>query len=149
MTKLIKCKLITDDVMDDILRNPFNPPSINSPVSEEGFRQEYWENHSAIRTSLERIGEYNSSGEADFCMNEDWSLTRGIAIILTSRRLITSGLIPVIQDSMARMVEKYSVHINHDLLDLDEFDILIQNADVWCCCHNLDLIQRLGLDPVK
>lgn len=130
--------------LDEILRKPYNPPKVNDEKDEEKFRKVYWRDHARVKSALDLLGKYDSYGDADFCMNEDWQLSRGISVQLTSEKMIRPELVSAVQYILKQLPEEYSVYIDHGLLDLDDFFLLIESDQVFVRCDNSALIRRLG-----
>src|SRR5687767_7208279 len=90
-------RCISKEELDRLLDRPYNPPEICDDREKKVFHDEYWATHHRCMDALMTLGTHDAFGDGDFCMNEDWYLSRGISVTLTSRKLWRMELIPLIQ----------------------------------------------------
>jgi len=78
-------------------------------------------------------------------MNEDWHLSRGVSVELTSEKMMRHELVPLIQHALSQLPEKYSVHLEHNIPDLEPVFILVETDKVLVDGSYLSLMERFGL----
>ena len=116
--------------LDARLGCPFNPPVFSDVFTEEMFREEHWTTRIAVADALAGLGTQDQSGGGDFCVNDDFSHSRFIAIELSSRRLWQPDLVTLVQSALREQPEDYVVYFEHVLPDERKFYFLVQPASV-------------------
>ena len=142
---MIACRLITREQLHTFLNEAYNPPTVAGEADKRAFHDEYWANHSRINEALSGLGRRDAFGEGDYSMNEDWYLSRGVSVQITSEAMIRPELVSTVQNVLKQLPEKYSVYVDHGLLDIDLFFLLIEPDRVAACCEDPRLLERLGL----
>ena len=126
----MKIQIVTASELNDYLNRPFNPPRISTTLTKEAFYDEWCHATRTLKDALTRFGKHDSFGDGDFCMADDYYLSRGTSIELSSTRLMTVSLIPTIASTLQSLPQSYSVYVDHSLLDVPSFFLVIERDRV-------------------
>ncbi len=141
------CQVIPGEQFNGILKQAYNPPTITCEADKRVFHDEYWGCHAKVKMALTLLGVHDAFGDGDFCMNEEWQLSRGISIELTSEKMMRPEFVPAIQHALKQLPEKYSVFVDQGLLDLENIFLLVQPDQVFVDGRYTALLDRFGLSP--
>lgn len=141
---MIKYRIVRYEELNELTRNAVNPPLIKCEEDEETFRNEYWDSHDVIRTSLEQLGIHNYYGDGDFLTNQDWELSRGITVQITSMKMMSEHVITTIVAALQRLPERYKVALDHSIIGMPYMFLVISEDEVVGWGEDISLLRRLG-----
>lgn len=129
-TRSMKSEMVTESEMKSYLSRPFNPPQISETFTKEAFYNEWGDAKDSLKNALAQLGRHNSFGDGDFCVADDYELSRGVSVELSSTRLMTPALIPTVASVLQSLPQPYSVYIDHGVLDIPLFFLVIERGRV-------------------
>jgi len=140
----MKIRRISEEQVYERLDEPFNPPKFGDPDDESEFEKEWWDAVEMIGLILRKYGMESDYGDADFCLPEQISTSRGIGIELTSKRMLRHDLIEEIVKCVESRISLFEI----DLVLVTEemhYHIFVSKHEVLFWCPD-SIAQRLGLE---
>jgi hypothetical protein len=146
----MKCLLISDEQMDDLLDQAFNEPVFTDSFSSSDFYQEWKDVQTEIKKALLKIGltSWNEGGE-DYGMSDDWGYSRHHGICIHREQMMKPNLIPVVLTLLETLNERYQIDIHHDLFlrhEIKPFDVIVRKDIILAHSEDPQLLKRLGLE---
>ena len=135
--------MFTEDEWSDFVNTPFNPP--DDSISDDEFRDEFYETEEALRKVLLRFGEEDDYGEKDFGLDNGFGRTRGSGVELSSRRgLERPEVLAAIRDFLTSLPETYDVALNGMNYD---FYLYVNRNRTVAYTRDKRRLGRFGLKP--
>ena len=141
----MRIKIVTTSELNTYLSRPFNPPDISENFTKEAFYNEWSHATRTLKDALSRNGEHDSFGGGDFCIADDYYLSRGTSVELSSTRLMTAILIPTIASVLRSLPQPYSVYVDHSLLDMPAFSLVIERDRIIAHEETPGIFQQLRM----
>ncbi|MBI5252608.1 MAG: hypothetical protein HY912_24190 [Desulfomonile tiedjei] len=93
---------------------------------------------------MDRFGESNAFGDADYCMSDSATLSRGIDVEITSNNLLTPELIPAVMSFLKELPDSYEIEFDVETEDSIN-EIFVSAERVKGCCSE-DVLELLGIE---
>src|SRR5207248_243441 len=88
---------------------------VNAAFTKEQARNEYYDRLNELIEALKRLGSHNAFGEGDFATGSDcYGPHRSLSFTITSDRLLTPKLIPIVQSLIRSFPHPYIVSVGYD-----------------------------------
>lgn len=138
---------VSESKIEEILETPFNPPSFTSSFTEEDFGKEYWDVHHLLKSELLKLGTTDDweDFEQDFTMNENLMESRGISVELNSKKMFSRKTVDSILRFLEALEQDYSVAVDHDLLDCEDFWFIFRRGQILVSCEDKKILRKFKI----
>ncbi len=139
----MKSQRITEEELDYILDNSFNPPVITDEFTEAMFFKEWHRTRDALVEKLETLGVFDAYGQGDFYVGDSADLSRGIGVSITSDKMLNDLLIPAVLRILDSLAEDYEVLIEVESDGLHY--VAVARDQIRACCPD-EFASALGMN---
>lgn len=129
---------ITESEAGDILDMPFNLAVVASENDEDEIFNQWHEARNCIKSVFDKIRQDSQFGDDDYAISDRASLSRGIHVEISNKKLLSTDLIKEIQKMLIMLPEEYEVYVFVDIVD-NFSDIFIQRH----------LVRAFMTDPIS
>lgn len=140
--------IINPPVLHELQSKPFNPPVFGDHFSEIDFDREYWQVHEGLKNVFAELGFNNS--ESDYCINEDFSLSRFIGVEIRNRLMVARTTVDRITGFLGRLEQSYIVFLTCDFDESTElFFVLVMHDKVIGQFEKRETARAFGFDETS
>ena len=133
---------ITEEELDYILDNSFNPPVITEFFTEAIFFKEWHRTRDALVEELGTLGDFDSYEQGDFYAGDSADFSRGIGVSITSEKMLNVLLIPAVLRILESLEEDYEVLIEVESDGLHY--VAVARDRIRACCPD-EIASALGI----
>lgn len=134
---------ITEEELDYILDNSFNPPALTEDFTEAMFFKEWHRTRDALVEELATLGVFDAYGQGDFYAGDNADLSRGIGVSITSDKMLNDQLIPAVFRILDSLAEDYEVLIEVESDGLHY--VAVARDRIRACCPD-EFASALGMN---
>jgi hypothetical protein len=133
--------------------HPHEPIEFASEVDRAFFAERVFQNASQLFATLQKAGYAGSTtglddAGIDFYMNQDTGTFRMLSLVIKSRKMINSKLIPLLANFLRGLSESYSIDISCDIdVSLELFSIYVTQDEAVAAFEVRKTAKAFGFDP--
>jgi hypothetical protein len=133
--------------------HPHEPIAFTSEVDRAAFAERVFQNATQLFDILQKAGYIGSTtglddSGVDFYLNQDAGTFRMLSLVIKSRKMITSKLIPLMVNFLQGLSEPYSIDISCDIdVSLELFSIHVTQDEAVAAFEVSKTAKAFGFDP--
>jgi len=133
--------------------HPHEPIAFASEADRAAFAERVFQSESQLFATLQKAGYTGSTtglddAGIDFYMNQDAGTFRMLSLVIKSRKMINSKLIPLLVNFLQGLSEPYSIDISCDIdVSLELFSIYVTQDEAVAAFEVPKTAKAFGFDP--